>query len=173
MEIQPLGCCFDDSVLRLRLLVASMPGSPAGGRHWTCLALDQVVRCSSTSGAEFEFWRCGFLCGSPVRSNLWQLENLSVFLDFSRLWLRFSSSHWWSLLHWRHLIVVWPASAGDRYLSGLQAGGGGLPLRRRIHAGYGWSPVFPSFGSGGQLHLGALDALCIDQNLFLVNPGLV
>ena len=32
MEIQPLGCCFDGCVLRLRLLVASVPGSPAGGR---------------------------------------------------------------------------------------------------------------------------------------------
>ena len=32
MEIQPLGCCFDGCVLRLRLLVASVAGSPAGGR---------------------------------------------------------------------------------------------------------------------------------------------
>ena len=32
MEIQPLGCCFDDCVLHLRLLVASVAGSPAGGR---------------------------------------------------------------------------------------------------------------------------------------------
>ena len=32
MEIQPLGCCFDGCVLRLRLLVASVPGLPAGGR---------------------------------------------------------------------------------------------------------------------------------------------
>ena len=30
--------------------------------------------------------------------------------------------------------MVGPASAGDRYLSGLQAGDCGLPLRRRIHA---------------------------------------
>ena len=82
MEIQPLGCCFDGFVLRLRLLVASMPGSPAGGRGGVCLALDQVVRCSSTSGAEFEFWRPGTLCWSPVRSTLRQLENLSVFLGF-------------------------------------------------------------------------------------------
>ena len=32
MEIQPHGCCFDACVLRLRLLVASVAGSPAGGR---------------------------------------------------------------------------------------------------------------------------------------------
>ena len=80
MEIQPLGCCFDVFVLRLRLLVASVPGSPASGHDGACLTLDQVVRCSSTSGAEFEFWRPETLCWSPVRSTLRQLENLSVFL---------------------------------------------------------------------------------------------
>ena len=129
-----LGAASTTFGLRLRLLVASVPGSPADGHDWTCLALDQVVGCSSTSGAVFEFWRSGILCWSPVRSTLRQLENLSVFLDFSRLWLRFSSSHCWSLLHWRHLSVIRPASAGDHYLSGLQAGDGSLPLRGRIHA---------------------------------------
>ena len=74
MEIQPLGCCFDGFVLRLRLLVASMPGSPAGGRDGACLALDQVVRGSSASGGEFEFWRPWALCWSPVRSTLRQLK---------------------------------------------------------------------------------------------------
>ena len=98
------------------------------------LTLDLVVRCSSTSGAEIEFWRPGTLCWSPVHSTLRQLENLSVFLEFSRLWIRFSSSHCWSLLHWRHLSVVRPAFAGDCYLSGLWASDCGLPLRRRIHA---------------------------------------
>ena len=105
----------------------------AGGRDGPFLTLDLVVRCSSTSGSEFEFWRPGTLCWSPVRFTLWQLENLSVFLGFSRLWIRFSSSHCWSILHWRHLRVVRPASAGDRNLSGLWASECGLPLRRRIH----------------------------------------
>ena len=82
MEIQLLGCCFDGFVLRLCLLVASVPGSPAVGCDGACITLDQVVRCSSTSGAEFEFWRRGTLCWSPVRSTLRQLENLSVFLGF-------------------------------------------------------------------------------------------
>ena len=131
MEIHPHGCCFDGFVWRLRLLVASVPGSPAGGRDGTCLTLDRVVRCSSTSGARVRVLASWALCWSPVRSILRQLENLPV---FSRLWLRFSSSHCWSLLHWRHLSVVRPASTGDRYLSGLRAGDCGLPLRRRIHA---------------------------------------
>ena len=98
------------------------------------LTLDLVVRCSSTSGAEIEFWCPGTLCWSPVHSTLWRLENLSVFLGFSRLWIRFSSSHCWSLLHWRHFSLVQPASAGDCYLSGLWASDCGLPLRRRIYA---------------------------------------
>ena len=98
------------------------------------LTLDLVVHCSSTSGAEIEFWRRGTLCWSPVHSTLRRLENLSVFLSFLRLWILVSSSNCWSLLHWRHLSVVWPASAGDCYLSGLWASDCGLPLRRRIHA---------------------------------------
>ena len=36
-------------------------------------------------------------------------------------------------LHWRHLSVFWPASAGDRYLSSLRAGDNGLLLRRWVH----------------------------------------
>ena len=51
-------------------------------------------------------------------------EILSFFLDSFEVVVEwFSSSHCWSLLHWRHLSVFRPASAGDRYLSGLRAGG--------------------------------------------------
>ena len=98
------------------------------------LTLDLVVRCSSTSGAEIEFWRPGILCWSPVPSTLRQLENLSVFLGFSRLWIRFSSSHCWSLLHWRHLSVFRLASAVDCCLCSLRAGVCGLLQRRRAPA---------------------------------------
>ena len=72
--------------------------------------------------------------GALGRSTLRQLKTSRSSSDLSRLWLRFSPSHCWSLLHWRHLSVVRPASAGDRYLSSLRAGDCGLPLRRRIHA---------------------------------------
>ena len=62
-------------------------------------------------------------------------EFLSFFLDSFEVVVEwFSSSHCWSLLHWRHLSVFRPASAGDRYLSSLRAGDCGLPLRRRVHA---------------------------------------
>ena len=99
----------------LLLFVASVAGSPAGGHDGAFLSLDLVVRCSSTSGAEIEFWRPGTLCWSPVPSTLRRLENLSVFLGFSRLWIRLSSSHCWSL-----------ASAVDCCLSSPQAGVCGL-----------------------------------------------
>ena len=97
------------------------------------LTLDLVVRCSSTSGAKIEFWRPGTLCWSPVHSTLRLLEDLSVFLRFSRLWIRFSSSH----------SVVRPASAGDCYLSGLWASDCGLPLQRRIHARVWFTACLP------------------------------
>ena len=98
------------------------------------LTLYLVVRCSSTSGAVIEFWHPGTLCWSPVPSTLRQLENLSAFLGFSRLWIRFSSSHCWSLPHWRHLSVFRLASAVDCYLSSLRAGDCGLLLRWRVPA---------------------------------------
>ena len=49
-------------------------------------------------------------------------EVLPVFLDVSRFWIRFSSAHFWSLLYWRRLSVVLPASTVDCCLSSLRAG---------------------------------------------------
>ena len=80
----------------------------------------------------FEFWRPLLVPGSfdsPAT------EILSFFLDSFEVVVEwFSSSHCWSLLHWRHLSMFRPTSAGDRYLSSLRAGDCGLPLRRRVHA---------------------------------------
>ena len=56
----------------------------------------------------------------PLLSGDWKPSRSSLVLRF---WVWFSSSHFWSLLHWRHLSVVRPASAGDCCLSGLWAGG--------------------------------------------------
>ena len=99
----------------------------------------------------------------PLLYGDWKTSQSS---SVARLWIRFSSSNFWSLLHWRHLSVVRPTSAGDCGLSGLWASDWVLPLRRRIHARVWLSPVFLSFGSVGRRHLGTLDALCIDRNLF-------
>ena len=119
----------------LRLLVTSVPGSPAGGRGGACLPLDHVVRCSSASGAMVRVlvsWGPLLVPGSfdsPVTEILsFLLDSFEVVVEW------FSSSYCWSLLHWKHLSVLRPASAGDRYLCGLQAGDCGLPLRRRVHA---------------------------------------
>ena len=135
MENQPLWCCFEGFVLRLCLLVASVPGSPAGGRDGACLPLNQVVRCLSASGAEVRVlasWGPLLVPGSIYSP---ATEILSFFLDSFEVVVEwFSSSHCWSLLHWRHLSVFRPASAGDHYLSSLRAGDCGLPLRQRVHA---------------------------------------
>ena len=163
MAVQPLGCCFVGWVLRLRLLVASVAGSPAGGRDGAFMTLVLVVRCSSTSGAEIEFWRPGTLCWSLVPSTLRRLENLSVFLGFSRLWIRFSSSHCWSLLHWRHLSVFRLVSAVDcclqpsgwRLRSSAAAAGSRAGIDGRLSS--------PPSGVVVSSVSSTLDALCIDR----------
>ena len=109
--------------------------SPAGGRDGACLPLDQVVRCSSASGVEFRVLASwgpllvpGLIYSPTTGILLFFLDSFEVVVEW------FSSSHCWLLLHWRHLSVFRPASAGDRYLSGLRAGDCGLPLRRRVRA---------------------------------------
>ena len=53
---------------------------------------------------------------------------------FSRFWTRFSSAHFWSLLHWRRLSVVLPAAMVDCCLASLRAGVCSPPWRWRISA---------------------------------------
>ena len=66
-----------------------------------------------------------------------------------------------------------PASAGDRYLSGLRAGDCGLPLRRRVHARVLMVTCLPLLRLWWTAPVSyTLDALCIDRNLFPVNSGL-
>ena len=59
-------------------------------------------------------------------------EVLPVFLSFSRLWTRFSSAHFWALLHWRRLSVVLRLTAVS-LACGLAfavfCGSGGFPRR--------------------------------------------
>ena len=173
MGMQPLGCCFIGWVLRLRLLVASVAGSPAGSRDGAFLTLDLVVRCSSTSGAEIEFWRPGTLCWSPVPSTLRRLENLSVFLGFSRLWIRFSSSHCWSLLHWRPLSVFRLASAVDCCLSSPRAVCG-LLQQRRVPARVLMVACLPLLRvwRTAPSHIPLMPLMLCASTGFLVNPGL-
>ena len=148
MEIQPLGCCF---VFRLRLLVASVPGSTAGSHNGACLTLCQVICCSSASGAESKCWRPGALCWSPVRYTLRLLKTSRSSSD-SRLLMGFSPSHCWSLLGGTSacsgpLLRMTAISLAFGLATAVFRCGGGFTR------GYGWSPVFPSFGNGRRRRL--------------------
>ena len=133
------------------------------------LTLDLVVRCSSTSGAEIEFWCPGTLCWSPVPSTLRRLVNLSVFRGYGSGFLPptagrsfIGGTSAWS----GPLLRVTAISLAFGLATAVFCCGGGFTL------GYGLSLVFLSFGSEGQRCLSALDALCIDRKFFPVNPGL-
>ena len=149
MENQPLWCCFEGFVWSLRLLVASMPGSPAGSRDRACLPLDLVVHCSSACGAEFEFWRPGPWGPLWVPCSLYSpaTEILSFFLES------------FEVVDEGFL----PPTAGPSLIGGTSACSG--PLLRVTATslafglatavfrycgwftrGYGWSPVLHSFG---------------------------
>ena len=99
-------------------------------------------------------------------------EILSFFLESFEVVVEWFSSHCWSLLHWRHLSMFRPASAGDRYLwpsgwrlrSSAAAAGSRAGMDGRLS-----SP--PSGVADGAVSC-TLNALCIDRNLFPVNPGL-
>ena len=150
MENQPLWCCFDDFIWRLHRLVASVPGSLAGGHDGTCLPLDLVVRCSSAGGAEFRVlasWGPLLVPGSLYSP---ATEILSLFLGSVEMVDE----------------GFLPPTAGRSFIRGTSACSG--PLLRVTASylafglatavfhcgggctrGYGWSPVFPAFGSGG------------------------
>ena len=83
-------------------------------------------------GSTGETW-LGWQFPSPVAS--FRRPGSSTGLPrFSRFWTRFSSAHFWSLLHWRCLSVVLPAAMVDCCLSSLRAGVCSLPWWWRISA---------------------------------------
>ena len=139
--------------MRLRLLVASVPGSPAGGRDRACLLLDLVVRCSSADGAEFRVlasWGPLLVPGSLYSP---AMEILSFFLvafevvgegflppTAGRSFIGGTSARYGSLLQLTTISLAFGLATA------VFRGGG-------FTRGYGWSPVFPSFGSGGRRRL--------------------
>ena len=99
-------------------------------------------------------------------------EVLPVFLGFSRLWIRFSSAHFWSLLHWRRLSVVLPASAVDCCLSSLRAGVCSLLWQWRISARVlmvDWLPLLRVGGTAPS----PVPLMLIASTGFPVNHGLL
>ena len=124
------------------------------------LTFDLVVRCLSTSGAEFEFWCPGTLCWSPVPSTLRRLENLSIFLvrgygsgflppTSDRSFIGGTSA--WSC----PLLRLTAVSEDWRLQSSVAAADS-----RAVIAGRLSSP--PSGGADGAVSC-TLDALCIDR----------
>ena len=129
-----------------------MPGSPAAMGRAYCLIKSFVAH--QLVVPSFEFWRPGALCWSPVRFTLRQLNSSRSSSNHSR-WL---------------LSGFLPPTAGRSFIGGASACSG--PLLRvtaislafglatavfRCSGGftreYGWSPVFPSFGSGRRRRL--------------------
>ena len=84
-------------------------------------------------------------------------------LGFSRLWIRFSSSHCWSFLHWRHLSVFRLASAVDCCLSSPRAGVCGLLRWRRVPARVLMVACLPLLWVWQTAPSRTLDALCINR----------
>ena len=142
------------SVWRLRLLVASVPGSPAGGRDRECLQLDLVICCSSACGAEFRVLASGGPLLVPCSLYCPATEILSFFLESfevvdegflpptaGRSLIRGTSACSGLLLRVTTTSLAFGlATAVFRYCCWF--------TRR-----YGWSPVLPAFGSGGRRRL--------------------
>ena len=98
-------------------------------------------------------------------------EVLPVFLDFSRLWIRFSSAHFWSLLQWRRLSVVLPASAVDCCLSSLRAGVCSLLWQQRISTQVLMVACLPLLRVG-RTAPSPVPLMLVASTGFPVNPGL-
>ena len=138
-----------------------------------CRAIKSFVACPQVVQS-FEFWRPGALCWFAVCSTLRQLKSSCSSSNLSRWLLEwFSSSHCWTLLHWRHLSVFQPASAGDCYLSGLRAGDCGLPLWRRVHVWVWMVACLPLLREWRTVTSHVPLMLCASTRIFFpVNPGL-
>ena len=153
-RISPFGAASRASSGVCASLSLPCPARPAGGHDRACLPLDLVVRCSSACGAEFRVLASWgpLLVPCPLYSTA--TEILSFFLgSFEVVSEGFL-----------------PPTAGRSLIGGTSACSG---LLLRVTAtslafglatavfryygwftrGYRWSPVFPSFGSGGRRRL--------------------
>ena len=168
MESQPLWCCFEGFVWRLRLLVASVSGSPAGGCDRACLPLELVVRCSSACGAELRVLASWGPLLVPCSLYSPATEILSFFLGS------------FEVVDEGFL----PPTAGRSLIGGTSACSSPLLRVTATSLAFGLATAAGSrVGMDGRLSSPpsgvvdgsvscTLDALCINRNLFLVNPGL-
>ena len=116
------------------------------------LTLDLVVRFSSTSSAEMEFWRPGTLCWSPVHSTLRRLENLSIFRGYGSGFL--------------------PPTASRSFIGGTSAWSGPLLRVTAISLAFGLATAV--FRCGGGSCTGMVSILASSRlSLLWVFSGLV
>ena len=94
------------------------------------LTLDLVVRSLVVPGSSSGVLGPSVGLQFPMLPGVWETSRSSR----SRLWIRFSSSHFWSFLHWRHLSGGLPASVVDCCLSSLRAGVCSHLWQRRVPA---------------------------------------
>ena len=141
--------------------------------RWPAVAMGRACRSIRSFVARqlvvprFEFWRPGVLRWSPVRFTLRQLKSSRSSSTRSR-WL---------------LSGFLPPTAGRSFIGGTSACSGPLLRVTAISLAFGLATAGSHTGMNGRLYSpssgvadGAvsytLNALCIDRNLFPVNPGL-
>ena len=167
-RISPFGAASTASSGVCASLSLLCPVRPAGGSDKACLPLDLVVRCSSACGTEFRVlasWRSLLV---PCSLYSPATEILSFFLEFFEVVSE----------------GFLPPTAGRSLIGGTSVCSSPLPLwpsgwRLRSfattagsHAGMDGRLSSPPLGVADGDDFCTLNALCIDQNLFAVNPGL-
>ena len=146
----PVSCVYASLSLPWPVLRQSFVARPPGGWDRVLVSWEPLLVSSSLYSPAF---------GKPLD------------LPSSRLWIRFSSSHFWSLLHWRHLSRVLPASVVDCCLSSLRAGFCSHLWQRRVPARVlmvAWLPL-PRVWRSGPSYIPLM--LCASTGS-PVNPGL-
>ena len=125
-------------VLLRRLLLASAPPCRFRARFAGCRSLWSVPAAWSSrsllvhSGAAFEFWLPGALCGFPVRSTLRQLKSARSSSNLSR-WL---------------LSSFLPPTAGRSFIGGTSACAGPLWRETAISLAFGLATAVFRCGGG-------------------------
>ena len=151
LRISPFGAASTASSGVCDSMSLPCPVRPAGGRDRACLPLDLVVRCSSACGAEFRV----------LATWVSLLVPCSLYSPATEILLFFLGSFEVVSEGFR------PPTSGRSLIGGTSAWSG--PLLRMTDTslafglatavfrycgwfarGYGWLPVCPSFGSGGQ-----------------------
>ena len=148
-ESAPFGAASKTSSGVCASLSLPCPVRPAGGRDRACLPLDIVVHCSSACGAEFRVLATWGPLLVPSSLCSPATEILSAFLGSFEV----AQEGFLPPTAGRFLIGGTSACSGSllRVTAPSLAFGLATAVFRCcgwVTRGYGWSPVFPPFGSG-------------------------